>query len=88
MAVCSAVYVSIRNSHFLCHWLNTVRTFTQSNSRSIFSIGRNIIQPIGKLAIPIDMSLARADTSRRSTAEPTTKMKVAVTVPRSLPFDT
>ena len=37
--------------HFLCNWLNTVRTLTQSNLRSIFSNGRNIIQPMGKLTI-------------------------------------
>ena len=49
---------------------------------------QNIIQPIGKLVIPINTSLVRTDTSRRKTAELTTNRKTAVTVPRSLSFDT
>ena len=40
--------------------------------------GSNKIQPIGKTAIPIDMSPALADTSWRSTAELTTNMEIAV----------
>ena len=36
------------------------------------------IQPIGKVAIPIDMSPARADMSCKSTAELTTDIKIAV----------
>ena len=72
--------------YFLCHLVNTVLKLTQSDHRSIFRMA--IIQPIGKLAIPVDTSLARAETSRRSTAELTNNMKIAVTVPRSLSFDT
>ena len=40
-----------------------------------FSNGSNIIQPIGKMAIPIDTSLALADMLWRSTAELTTNQK-------------
>ena len=46
-----------------------------------FSNGRSIIQPIGKLATPVDTLLTHAHTSRRITAKLTTNTKIAVTVP-------
>ena len=68
----------LQGDQLLSHWLKVGRTLTQSNRHSISSNGNSKIQPIGKTAIPIDTSPARADMSWRSTAELTTNLKIAV----------
>ena len=66
--------------HLLSHWLKVGLTLTQSNRHSIFRTAAAKLVPIGKTAIPIDMSSARADTSWRSTVEMTTNTAIFLMV--------